>query len=121
MIGPSGIVSSLASRGYSLSLAPGFRVRVVGPPDGLQEAMQVVAEHKPAIVHELYRQIEADIEREAIQWVESLPPEAPAGPVCRCGARGHVDISIHDGATVRRDCAGCGRFQSFPLWYGSPN
>jgi hypothetical protein len=39
--------------------------------------------------------------------------------VCpRCKAQEHVDHEIHGGASVRRDCARCGRFRSFPKWYG---
>jgi hypothetical protein len=40
-------------------------------------------------------------------------------PRCgRCGTREFVDVSIHGGRSVRRDCAGCGRFLDFSVWYG---
>ena len=41
-----------------------------------------------------------------------------AVPCTRCGSTETADFSIHDGQSIRRDCAKCGRFQSFPLWYG---
>lgn len=37
----------------------------------------------------------------------------------RCGSIEHVEIPIHEGKAVRRDCAKCGRFITFPLWKGT--
>lgn len=47
-------------------------------------------------------------------------------PSCRrCGSTRFVDVVLtyppHDGRTVRRDCAKCGRFWDFVLWYGQQN
>src|SRR5690606_36877874 len=43
-------------------------------------------------------------------------------PVCRrCGSDQYLDIPIHGGRSLRRDCAKCRRFQCFPLWYGKSN
>ena len=43
-------------------------------------------------------------------------------PVCRCGSTAWRDVVLrqapHNGTTIRRDCAGCGRFLDFPVWYG---
>ena len=36
----------------------------------------------------------------------------------RCGSRKFRDVDIHNGQSLRRDCAQCGRFLDFPLWYG---
>ncbi len=41
-------------------------------------------------------------------------------PSCRCGASTWRDVQIHNGQSVRRDCAVCGRFIEFALWYGEP-
>jgi hypothetical protein len=38
-----------------------------------------------------------------------------AEPICRCGSTTTVDVPIHSGKSVRRDC---GRFVDFPVWYG---
>lgn len=38
--------------------------------------------------------------------------------VCRCGSTQFRDYVIHDGKSVRRDCAICGRFIAFPVWHG---
>lgn len=54
----------------------------------------------------------------------TCPPVAPAtvrlaGVYCpRCKCQEHVDHEIHEGASIRRDCKRCGRFLSFPKWYG---
>jgi len=42
----------------------------------------------------------------------------PTKPVCRCGSITWRDVPIHGGRSTRRDCARCGRFISFPVWYG---
>ncbi|OHB77742.1 MAG: hypothetical protein A2W31_03425 [Planctomycetes bacterium RBG_16_64_10] len=36
----------------------------------------------------------------------------------RCRSTEYRDVSIHGGRSVRRDCAKCGRFLDFPVWYG---
>jgi hypothetical protein len=48
------------------------------------------------------------------------PPRKPKRPdaVCRCGSTKWRDVPIHGGRSIRRDCARCGRFIAFPLWYG---
>lgn len=45
-------------------------------------------------------------------------PAKPTAPVCRCGSTTWRDVPIHNGQSVRRDCAGCRRFIGFPVWYG---
>jgi hypothetical protein len=52
------------------------------------------------------------------------PPRKPKpkrpDAVCRCGSTQWRDVPIHGGRSIRRDCARCGRFLGFPLWYGQP-
>ena len=42
----------------------------------------------------------------------------PSDAVCRCGSTAWRDVPIHDGQSIRRDCAKCGRFIRFTVWYG---
>jgi hypothetical protein len=42
------------------------------------------------------------------------------GPICRCGSRHTTDTPIHGGRDLRRDCARCRCFISFPTWNGIP-
>ena len=47
--------------------------------------------------------------------------EAPAGETCpKCGGRRFVDVPIHGGRSVRRDCAACRAFVRFVVWNGAP-
>ena len=36
-----------------------------------------------------------------------------------CGGSEFDDTPIHEGRSVRRDCRQCGRFHSWPVWYGN--
>jgi hypothetical protein len=38
--------------------------------------------------------------------------------ICRCGSSEWIDTPIHNGQSLRRDCARCGRHIGFPWWYG---
>ena len=44
--------------------------------------------------------------------------DAPATPICRCGSTRWLDVPIHNGQSVRRDCCRYGHFICFPVWYG---
>jgi hypothetical protein len=67
---------------------------------------------------------------EAVSLAEFRQPKAAAFPrkpkprkpdaVCPCGSTQWRDVPIHGGRSIRRDCARCGRFLGFPLWYGQP-
>lgn len=53
--------------------------------------------------------------------VDATP--TPAGLECeRCGSDRVVDVRLnhapHNGRSVRRDCARCGKTLGFPEWYG---
>jgi hypothetical protein len=39
-------------------------------------------------------------------------------PCRRCGSAETTDVPIHAGQSARRDCALCGRFVEFAVWYG---
>lgn len=46
-------------------------------------------------------------------------PAVQSAPRCRrCGSAATLDVTIHEGASTRRDCARCGRFIAFTAWYG---
>lgn len=52
---------------------------------------------------------------ELLTWLQKLETTTPCH---RCGATTWSDTPIHGGRSVRRDCARCGRFVDFPVWYG---
>jgi hypothetical protein len=50
-----------------------------------------------------------------------FPPRHPPpakNAVCRCGSLEWSDVPIHEGRSRRRECAGCGKFIEFAVWYG---
>ena len=50
-------------------------------------------------------------------WPDHLAPAKPIPGACdRCGATKHKSIPIHDGRSIRRDCANCGRTHGFSEW-----
>jgi hypothetical protein len=50
---------------------------------------------------------------------QPMPVNVPGA--CRCGSTRFLDFPIHDGQSIRRDCAQCRRFVDFVLWYGRPS
>ena len=62
-------------------------------------------------------------DREPI-WTErrsdrrDLPLPAGIGCCDRCGSTESIDVEIHGGQSIRRDCRVCGRFLKFSRWYG---
>jgi hypothetical protein len=50
--------------------------------------------------------------------VRRMPAVVDANGACPCGSTKFTDVPIHDGKSVRRDCAQCSKFLSFAVWYG---
>jgi hypothetical protein len=48
------------------------------------------------------------------------PTKKPPPGSCVCGSSEFVEVPIHGGASVRRDCRQCDRFREFAVWYGRP-
>lgn len=42
------------------------------------------------------------------------------GPCTRCGATEHLEVPVHNGRSVRRDCANCRLTKGFSVWNPSP-
>lgn len=58
-----------------------------------------------------------DMNRNNPNTLETVAQGEP-GDECRyCGSEQTFLAIIHDGESLRRDCAGCGRFIEFPAWY----
>lgn len=54
-------------------------------------------------------------------WVNPSHPQRSTASACRCGSVTVSEVPIHDGRSTRADCAQCGRFRFFSLWYGRQN
>ncbi len=91
--------------------AVGDKIVIRGPKSAGDIAQKLIA-NKPLVMA-------------ALRELAAPPPPPPlpaAGPVCRRHPRGGVvDVQIHGGRSVRRDCQQCGRFIDFVLWYGQPS
>lgn len=113
--------------------AAGGRMRVV---DG--RLLVDVEVEIPAAVWQTFKDHREDLIASLVGdrpiWPENVPPiwrdghrereqfAAPAGVECcdRCRSTDTIDQTIHDGRSVRRDCAACGRFRKFVVWNGDP-
>jgi hypothetical protein len=42
------------------------------------------------------------------------------GPCSRCCSEDYIDVPIHDGRSMRRDCACCHQTKGFSVWNPSP-
>jgi len=60
--------------------------------------------------------------RNGSEPVATRPAPGPDSEICpRCGSAETIDVAIHNGKSIRRDCAGCGLFVAFVVWYGQPS
>lgn len=79
-------------------------------------------EHKREILTALQEPVNPAIGNDPSKYVEDSVPisnSADEAIVCkRCDSAEYMDVSIHDGRSLRRDCATCGRFLYFSKWYG---
>jgi hypothetical protein len=137
------LLAALADAGVMLALKDGGTSLECDAPEGVLTPglLAVIRGNKPAIIaalggdakiarHDTPTRPAGPLEYFAAEVVEPLPlhvgglltapPAArhPPGACDRCGGISFRDTPIHDGASTRRDCAKCGRFISFPLWYG---
>ena len=56
------------------------------------------------------------VSAERVAWAE-----LGAGESCpKCGGRRFVDVKIHGGLSIRRDCAACRAFVRFLVWNNKP-
>lgn len=101
----------LDASGGRLNLVGG-RVNVVVGQEIPEAAWQALALHRDELASSLAAPREVPTTR--------LPPPAGADLCDRCGATETTDVVIHDGQSIRRDCARCGRFIRFSVWYGEP-
>lgn len=47
-----------------------------------------------------------------------VPDSRPLVECDKCGCISYRDQATHEGRSTVRECAFCGRFMGFPVWYG---
>lgn len=114
---PISIVALLAdcnARGIQLLPADDGGLTIDTPQDALApELLARLKTHKAALLMMQQTTPEAPA---AQSTTPADAPATPTKPVCRCGSVTWRDVSIHNGQSVRRDCAQCRRFIDFPVW-----
>ncbi len=116
---PAALAELLAdchAHGIRLLPAPDGGLTIDAPQDALTPGLVArLKAHKAALLALLQPTPDAALIGFA------MPTEATTkrtAAVCRCGSTTWRDVPIHDGQSVRRDCAGCRRFIGFPVWHG---
>ena len=100
------LISDLHNRGVEL-VAEGDKLRF-RPADRLTSTDLVhLRHHKPEILRRL--------RLEAINRFADLRPTTACD---RCGSTDFVDVPIHGGRSIRRDCERCDHFKGWSMWYG---
>ena len=117
-------MADLATRGIRLE-ARGDRLRYRPRQAMTPELVQQVKSLKAELLTILATADMPETTLEAFQAFDRVPTKAVEAvkdsnvPQCgRCHSTEYRDTPIHDGQSVRRDCAECGRTDSFPVWNG---
>lgn len=92
-------------------------------PDAEREAVQWVENLDQAeaeiVVDQAIREWDNLTGGDGMAYREVEANDPPADPsACVCGCKAWRDVPIHGGKSIRRDCAKCRRFISFPVWHG---
>jgi hypothetical protein len=53
-------------------------------------------------------------------WGVKAAATRPEKAVCSCGSESWIDVQIHGGQSLRRDCERCGKFIRHVRWHGKP-
>ncbi|WP_146449869.1 TubC N-terminal docking domain-related protein [Bythopirellula polymerisocia] len=91
-----------------------YSPRLAVTPD-LAERMKA---HKSELLEILQSVPEAVLSNRDSGFLKPVTQPQQSRSICRCSGTTWRDVAIHGGQSVRRDCGRCGRFLSFPVWYG---
>lgn len=109
------IAAFLTDRGVELRVSPGGELELRDLDKRLFPADRATVHHYADALADWLTKPNVD-EFDAEKSVDSHDPTAP-----RCDRCHHAefrDVPIHDGASIRRDCARCRRTAGLPRWYG---
>ena len=118
---PDALLCQLNSAGVELFLE-GERLRFRAPAGAYTPALRsLVDQHRGVLLDRLSQPDPEPVPQPATEPADEPDPFGTEHviPICRCGSSSYRDVAIHGGQSVRRDCAKCNRFVSFPVWYGA--
>jgi hypothetical protein len=131
MIGAPAILTDLLAdcdaRGIRLFPSEGGGLLIDAPHDTLTpQLLERLKAHKADLLATLRAATKSTIPAVSIHNLglaqrRPTPPPAPPRPMARCErchSAKYIDVPIHKGQSIRRDCARCGRLLDFPLWHG---
>jgi len=125
----STLMANLATQGIRLE-ARGDRLCYRPRQAMTPELVQQVKAHKaelltflatadmPETTLEAFQAFDRDPTKAVDAIKNSTVKDSTAAQCGRCHSTEYRDTPIHNGQSVRRDCAECGRFIDFPQWYG---
>ena len=114
---PAGLLEECSARGISLTAAGKDRIAIDAPREALtDEFMERLRASKTALLEALRSDADST---SASQRKEDNSPGIQSEAACLCGSKTWQDVPIHNGQSVRRDCALCKRFIAFTVWYGT--
>jgi hypothetical protein len=112
---PVDILHELARLGVRIENDGEAPLRIVAPKGRLTDSLKAAIRKN---LQELHRELSKPAQ--AIV-VHSLANQEPDGPKCtRCGSTDRVEVPIHAGRSIRRDCGKCGFPCGHSVWYGKP-
>jgi len=106
----------LADRGVGLRVSPGGELQLRDRDKRLSPADRRLVRHYREPLAGWLAAEPPDETGDADPAAEPIDPDAPRCD--RCGRGEFVEVAVHGGASVRRDCARCGRTWGFPVWRG---
>jgi hypothetical protein len=112
---PVDILFELARLGVRIENDGEAPLRIVAPRGRLTEALKAAIRRNLLGIHqELAKPAQPIV-------VHPLANQGADGPKCtRCGSTDRVEVPIHAGQSVRRDCGRCGFPCGHSVWYGKP-
>lgn len=117
-----GIVTLLEqARMAGLTLLEAKGRLVIRGPRRAQQLAEALLARKSEVLEAIAGDIKPSLSSWTVPQASGSPNEGRSDRCPRCGHEEFVDVPIHNGASCRRDCAHCGKFWRFPVWYGRPN
>ena len=104
-------VEGLGIRIWTEGRSVKFSPRSAMPP----ELTEIIKAQKAAVIETLVARSSKPVREPAIPVIQRKPVTIRCR---RCGSDEYIDVPIHHGQSIRRDCAKCGRLIDFPVWYG---